>query len=425
MRSLLLILTFISMSTFANDEVLVRLKVDRESPWVGQRVILSLDVLARDGWASLDGGYRPEVAGAYVLPSDTQSTRLNETIGGHTYSGQRYDLSVFAQSKGIIQVSEASILVKVRTFGGNEKESVVKKEAPAISFQASLPPGVDDPSLLVTSPEFDVDETWSELREPVRAGDAIERRIVGKVENASGMAIPPVSRVRVPGVRTYIAEPGVDDRRDRGQLSGRRTDLITYVFEAPGTVRLPEIRYVWWNPDSQSLKTLVLEGREIVVLAHPAGHHEGDSAGAVASLWWIAVFVSIGVGVFGARRRIRSWYAEIAATRRTREPYLFRQVKRIAAHGNALETLSATFRWLEALDGQRGASRLDVFLDRWGGESSAEVVAWLNSGAASRPDGRVPEAFVSVLHGARARCIQEEKTVRLAAKVLPELNEPC
>lgn len=63
--------------------------------WVGQRVLLQVDVLARDGWAKINRAPDVEVPGAYMVRLETQGVRLNETVDGSAYTGQRYEMSLF------------------------------------------------------------------------------------------------------------------------------------------------------------------------------------------------------------------------------------------------------------------------------------------------------------------------------------------
>ncbi|MEJ2315837.1 MAG: hypothetical protein P8Y83_02625 [Gammaproteobacteria bacterium] len=82
------------LSASAND-LIVRSSVIPEQPWIGQRVILQIDVLALDAWAKVSRFGNIELAGAYVLPPVDQGQRLQETVDGTVYSGQRYQISIY------------------------------------------------------------------------------------------------------------------------------------------------------------------------------------------------------------------------------------------------------------------------------------------------------------------------------------------
>ena len=81
-----------------DDGILIRTDLKpKDNIVVGQRVILQIDVLAPDGWAQVKSIRDFSVQGAQVVRYETQGTRLNETIEGRAFSGQRYELSLFPQ----------------------------------------------------------------------------------------------------------------------------------------------------------------------------------------------------------------------------------------------------------------------------------------------------------------------------------------
>jgi hypothetical protein len=45
----------------------------------------------------------------------------------------------------------------------------------------------------------------------------------------------------MPGLGIYPGEPSVDDRYDRGTLTEKRSETVTYVFETQGRFDLPNM----------------------------------------------------------------------------------------------------------------------------------------------------------------------------------------
>ncbi|MEN8213736.1 MAG: hypothetical protein ABFR19_05170, partial [Pseudomonadota bacterium] len=74
---LLCFVLLLPLRAFAAEQVVIRTKVIPDSSiWVGQQVVLQLDILALDGWA--DSKRLPDfsVDGAYILRVESQGTRL-------------------------------------------------------------------------------------------------------------------------------------------------------------------------------------------------------------------------------------------------------------------------------------------------------------------------------------------------------------
>ncbi len=110
---------------------------------VGQRVLLQVDVLARDGWAKINRAPDVEVPGAYMVRLETQGVRLNETIDGSAYTGQRYEMSLFPQRGGTITIPPTDVELEVSHWGDQAGKSAQHIQIPAVAFEAKVPPGAE------------------------------------------------------------------------------------------------------------------------------------------------------------------------------------------------------------------------------------------------------------------------------------------
>lgn len=66
--------------TATPEPLILRNSVTPDDPWVGQKVVIQVDILTSDGWAQLKKVRDTEVKGAYLLQLQTQGTRLSETV---------------------------------------------------------------------------------------------------------------------------------------------------------------------------------------------------------------------------------------------------------------------------------------------------------------------------------------------------------
>src|SRR5262249_10955302 len=120
------------------------------------------------------------------------------------------------------------------------------------------------------------------------------------------------------GVRAYVDPPDISDRENRGVVTGRRVDRVTYVFERGGRIVLPSATQPWWDLDAGELKTAHAAGTIIDVASSPSS--SADTA--TASYMWrllaaagAALLVILGVAVryLIQRRRVTNAYAERTA----------------------------------------------------------------------------------------------------------------
>lgn len=97
------------------------------------------DFVFEKGGASPSSG-EEQLPGAYVFRSDGQGTRLQETIDGVAYTGQRYEISVYPQRTGEITVPPLPLEVNVKTWGADASQTAQQRGTPALRINARLPP---------------------------------------------------------------------------------------------------------------------------------------------------------------------------------------------------------------------------------------------------------------------------------------------
>ena len=74
----------------------------------------------------------------------------------------------------------------------------------------------------------------------------------------------------------------MNDRINRGDLTGSRIDSVTFICEQEGNYEIPEMRFQWWDPEQEVLAEKVIPARELAVVANPA------YAGSAATVSWSA-----------------------------------------------------------------------------------------------------------------------------------------
>ena len=141
------------------DPVILRTSVVPAEAWVGQRVLFHIDVLVEGGWAQIRKIGDVDVPGAHVMQTETQGTRISETIDGSAYTGQRYTLSIFPQREGAVEIPAFPVAAVVKTWGAGAKEQVYPKTTPEIQFASKLPADAKKLSGLISTPRFDGQST--------------------------------------------------------------------------------------------------------------------------------------------------------------------------------------------------------------------------------------------------------------------------
>jgi hypothetical protein len=412
----------------AQDDVILRTSTEPEESWVGQRVRLNIEVLGVDGWAQIPDLPTVEIPGAYVMRTESQGVRLSETIARTTYTGQRYQLSVYCQRPGRLEIPPLPVTAVLKQWGVSAAETPYQLTTPATALICKVPPGAEGIRGLISTTRVDAEQTWSSRPDIAAPGDAITRTIALSADDVSAMAFTPIQHPEIEGVAIYPGQPSVSDETNRGELRGRREESVTYVFEEPGDIALPEIVLSWWDIQNQRLRRIELPGLSLEVVGEIAPEPSAEVAESAPIdpplNPWPLVGAAVVVAVFGVwlGLRLGRWFRNWQRTRRESEQFYFRKV-RTAIRGRDPATITAAImRWLDRLDSATKPARLDLFLEEHGDDITREAAGTLaNCLAADEPFTMGP-ALAEGLKESRRHLLRSLRVRQHAASVLPELN---
>ncbi len=414
---------------FGAADVIVRLSAKPDNPWLGQKVVLNLDVLAQDGWAQLKKVHDHEIGGGYVKRFETQGTRLQERIGGASYSGQRNEYLFFPQRAGELSIEPLAIDIEVKSWGAQASNEIVRQSTPRVTLQVRRPPGLEAAQAVIATPDFAATQQWQPQTTDLSAGDAVVRTVELQGADISAMVFPPLEREQLSGVGIYLAGPEVDDLYSRGDLTGKRTEKITYVMEEPGTHEAAELAFTWWNTRSEKLETATLPGMTFQVQAAAlAAEASAPPPEAITETGHTSIFYVAGVvvllGLLGLllQATVKRRYRQRKRKIETSEKSFFREVARTARKGGNLELLNAALRWLDRIGGEGAVPRLDLFLSRYGDDDAVQILTEFCANLELTPDKARARNFYQVLTRARAKWLSARRSRLQAEQLLPPVG---
>lgn len=264
--SLGLLLLLLALPALAQQPVVVRTTVKPDKGAViGQRVAVYVDVLFADQMLRPPRVTLPEIAGAQILRFETQATTMTDRIDGTSYTGQRFEFALYARRSGTLTIPAAPVTLLDRA--GNEIGTATGQ--PAV-IEIAVPRGVDASQPLIATTRAKLDEQWTPApKTEFKAGDALVRLVTREAEDVPAMAMPELPFPAPAGVRVYRDPPQSEDRQDRGTVTGRRIDKVTYVFEAGGRFTLPGVAQPWWDLGARQLRDEARPAVTVSVTAPP------------------------------------------------------------------------------------------------------------------------------------------------------------
>ena len=379
----------------------VRLRVHTEPARlvaVGQQTRLFVEILT-DTWFTQAPSY-PELTleGAIALMPEQLGTNFTERIDGTTFAAQRRGYVIYPQRAGTLALPPIPVRLAVSVDAKSSPPFTLT--TPPLRLQVVLPVETEGLSTFVTTPDLEVEETWSRGFEGLEVGDALERTVRMRASDSLGMLLPELSFEAPPGIALYPAQPRATDRVNRGQYRGERVESATYVLQREGEFTLPEVRVHAWNPEAGSLETRKLEARTFEVSASSVPEaaalspaERGPDLGAIvddaialvrahgrALLAAAAALALLGWGL--RRYGPRFLAAARARVRRARhsEAARFRALRRAVRGGDADAVVRAYWAWRDRLEAEpAGVTAAEV---HEAAERSGFALAWARFEAA-------------------------------------------
>ncbi|CAH1668873.1 MULTISPECIES: BatD family protein [unclassified Chelatococcus] len=328
-------LTGVAQDVASSPPVVVRTSLSpQDSAVIGQRIALNVDVLFREEMPRPPRVTIPDIQGAQVFRFESQGTTLTDRIGGEPYAGQRFTFAIYARRGGVLNIPPAKVALLDRN--GDVTGSAGGQP---VSVTSVVPAGVDPSAPVVATGELTLAETWTpDPRGSFKAGDAIQRIITRAASDVPGLAMRDLDLTPPDGVRAYKSDPEIDDRMNRGVVTGHRRDTITYVFARAGTVTLPAVTQPWWDLRGASLKTATGAGLTLSIAAAPAQTAAADEGAHILGLGrrsW-SDFAALGLGAIAAVALL------LAGLRRAHLWLGARRRRFVASEGKAFQDLIKT-----------------------------------------------------------------------------------
>ena len=256
----------------------------QDSVWVGQQVTLQIELLVPGYFASAVSFDLPDPNGVVLMPPGEPPVMSTETIDGAQYSVQTHEVRAWPMRAGTQAIPAIPIHFRFKRNPLDQDEVPATVTTNAMPLSVHRPPGSENLGTVISARDLQVKETWQP--EPgdaaVTAGAAFTRSIEFSASAVPGMLFPPFPAGKIEGLGIYKKQ-FVMDQDERGTLTGRRQDTITYVCKRPGTFTIPEVRFTWFDLDARVLRIETLPARTLRVIADPAQAAMGTANGRAAA----------------------------------------------------------------------------------------------------------------------------------------------
>lgn len=235
----------------------------KDDQYVGQRVVLAVELLAPGYFADAPAFDLPDPPGLLLVPPSGSPVVSSETVGGAAFTVQRHELSVFARRGGEQTIPPFNVRFHFKRNPLDKDSVPASVVTEPVHFTAKVPPGAEKLGSLISARRFTAVESWKPEPGRAKAGDAFTRTISYSAPDVPAMAFPPFPAGMIEGLGIYPRPPEVLDVSDRGSLTGKRRDIISYVCQRAGHFVIPAERLTWFDLDTRALQTIEFPARTI------------------------------------------------------------------------------------------------------------------------------------------------------------------
>lgn len=361
--SLVVLLLLVSAAAPARgQEPVVRITATPEEVAVGEPVALEVTVLVPT-WFPKPPVYPTfELTNTITrLPPDS-SYPTSERIGGDTWSGIVRTYQIYPLIGATYRLSGQTMTV---TYNDPEKFKPVRVKVgvPEVEFRARVPGGAESLNPYLAGRRLTLDREVEGDLESLEAGDALVVRYTAELDGMPAIFLPALVDVaEVPGVSVYAEEPVVEDGDP-----ARRSEKLTFVFEAGGEFTVPARELAWWNTETGTVETASVPAMTVSVAGPPIPSPVGELPSAEPR--WPAV-VAWGALLAAALLALRRWLPQMRAgwvtyqnRRRHSEGYAFDKLRKVLHGGDPRAAHRALLTWLERIEPGTGARQ---FAQRYG-----------------------------------------------------------
>ncbi len=295
-----------------------------------------------------------EVEGALLLRRNSFATNLTRRIRGQTWTVQLWTMHLHPQRNGEIQVPAINLDITVAGDDGRPVVGRVQTNPVTLSVSTPgdlAPPGASAKTGWVATDSFLVEEKFSRSLENLKPGDAVTHTVSFEANNLPALLLPTLSHTTIDGLGVYPQQPKFSDSNNRGVVTGRRIEAVTYVLEKPGSFVLPQQEFVWWHTGFRERRIVVLPEFKLETIDYVAPVESEVSSPVPERVDWTSMATAAVVFVLLLFLLVRRRSQALREAEAPVQPVSLAQLERqFAAHcrrDDPQQAIAVLYRWLD------------------------------------------------------------------------------
>ena len=246
-------------------------EVNSEDVYVQQEIVFTLQILYRV--QLYDDSRLTPLAIDNAIVKQLGETRKFETVVENTrYRVFELVYSIHPQEVGELEIPSLTfngVAVDGRdpfagSFFSNGGKPIVSR-SPRIYIDVKPRPDNFKGNSWLPARNLVIGENWSNSPDKLEVGDAVTRTITIEADGLSSVQLPPVTLVKPEGMNSYPDKSSTNDEETVSGVRGSRTDAIAMIPTRAGNIKLPAIRYTWFDTENQQTRVAEIPERTLNV----------------------------------------------------------------------------------------------------------------------------------------------------------------
>ncbi|WOT06708.1 hypothetical protein [Shewanella youngdeokensis] len=218
--------------------------------------------ISTDTW--FGGGARigpVDITDTLVLRRKKLANNYTERVDGTTWSVQEWQLTLYPQSVGRVNVPVIAVSVNIADTPVSNIKGTLFTEP--LTFNVVLPDErLSNEKNWIAAPEVTFEQQLTpKLDHELTIGDAISRTLTIKATDSSAMLFPDFGLHHSEMLQGYLGPVKSEDKQNRGDFSASKVYQQSYIVQKSGEVTLPDLSFYWWNTNTRQLVKLTAAGQ--------------------------------------------------------------------------------------------------------------------------------------------------------------------
>lgn len=379
-----------------DSPMLVSLETDISEAYVGQQILVQVELLAQDRVSNLSGE-QLRLDNVQLELLDQKSYRRVEN--GISWQVVEWQYALIPEQAGTLNLPPQLFSGIINASNYRDPWSTnfnrgqrISARSPAKTVEIKPAPETNGLTWFPAA-NVGIQSLWSGDTSQMRVGEPITRTIEIVAQGQKASAIPPLPESSSLTYKTYKDQPQLDNQLTALGIVGLRRESQAIVPSAEGLLELPEEQVSWWNTETRTWEEAVLPAETFQVLPAvnagfappstprvflPEDVTSTEPATTVTNPGWqiatviLALIAAFQFWLLFTRRPVKS-SPDASTTTNESEKAAWRALNRTLKSGQPAEIRAAILNWNRAILPQQRVYNLENLARNSGSKALADL----------------------------------------------------